>query len=75
LFYNPPFYPAVSSRHDPFIQETIQRVLTYSDEKHNVKLKPQHYFPGLSDLSFVGLERTKETIQPLMSNMPLYGQS
>ncbi|MFP3490939.1 hypothetical protein R0K20_25480, partial [Staphylococcus sp. SIMBA_130] len=50
-------------------------MLTYSDEKHNVKLKPQHYFPGLSDLSFVGLERTKETIQPLMNNMPLYGQS
>ncbi len=75
LFFNPPFYPAVSSRHDPFIQETIHRVMAYSDTKHEVKLKPQHYFPGLSDLSFVGLERTKETIQPLMSNMPLYGQS
>ncbi|MDP4550154.1 M20/M25/M40 family metallo-hydrolase [Alkalihalobacillus macyae] len=75
LFYNPPFYPAVSSRHDPFIQETIKEIVSYSKENHQVTLKPQHYFPGLSDLSFVGLERTKETIQPLMDNMPLYGQS
>ncbi|MGB7999156.1 MAG: M20/M25/M40 family metallo-hydrolase [Anaerobacillus sp.] len=75
LFYNPPFYPAVSSRHNSFIQETIKRVVDYSQSRHQVTLKPQHYFPGLSDLSFVGLERTKETIKPLMDNMPMYGLS
>ncbi|WP_347549705.1 M20/M25/M40 family metallo-hydrolase [Pseudalkalibacillus hwajinpoensis] len=75
LFYNPPFYPAVSSRNDPFIQETIKRVVSHSESEHEVTLKPQHYFPGLSDLSFVGLERTKETIRPLQDNMPLYGRS
>ncbi|MGA9288655.1 MAG: M20/M25/M40 family metallo-hydrolase [Anaerobacillus sp.] len=75
LFYNPPFYPAVSSRHNSFIQETIKRVVDYSQSRHQVTLMPQHYFPGLSDLSFVGLERTKETIKPLMDNMPMYGLS
>ncbi|WP_377888617.1 M20/M25/M40 family metallo-hydrolase [Alkalihalobacillus sp. R86527] len=75
LFYNPPFYPAVSSRKDTFIQETIKEVISYSQKQHGVTLKHQHYFPGLSDLSFVGLERTKETIKPLSDNMPLFGQS
>ncbi|HEU5141477.1 MAG TPA: M20/M25/M40 family metallo-hydrolase [Bacillales bacterium] len=73
LFYNPPFYPAVSSRNDPYIQAVIEKVTNYSEKNHHISLKHQRFFPGLSDLSFTGMRQSANALFPLVSNMPLYG--
>lgn len=73
LFYNPPFYPAVSSRNDPYIQRVVEKVTRYCEEHYQISLKHQRFFPGLSDLSFTGLRQTPDELFPLTSNMPLYG--
>jgi arginine utilization protein RocB len=72
LFYNPPFYPAVSSRNDPYIQNVVEKVTRYSEEHDQISLKHQLFFPGLSDLSFTGMGQTSDELFPLTSNMPLY---
>ncbi|TLS36413.1 M20/M25/M40 family metallo-hydrolase [Pseudalkalibacillus caeni] len=74
LFYNPPFYPAVSSRKNKLIKRVTQYVKEYAESKHEVILKEQNYFAGLSDLSFVGLESSVEVMLPLTKNMPLFGK-
>ncbi|HET7628527.1 MAG TPA: M20/M25/M40 family metallo-hydrolase [Bacillales bacterium] len=73
LFYNPPFYPAVSSRHEPVILRTINHIMEYAHKKHGVSLKHKRFFPGLSDLSFTGMNQTANALYPLVNNMPLYG--
>ncbi|MBM7604531.1 arginine utilization protein RocB [Metabacillus crassostreae] len=74
LFYSPPFYPAVSSSNDRLIQKTIQKVISYTQDQYGITLNHQHYFPGLSDLSFVQLNESKESIAKLTTSMPLYGK-
>lgn len=73
LFYNPPYYPSVSSRHEKHIAETVEKLTDYAVEKHGVTLVHQHYFPGMSDLSFTGMNQSANELFPLISNMPLYG--
>ncbi|HET7579529.1 MAG TPA: M20/M25/M40 family metallo-hydrolase [Bacillales bacterium] len=73
LFYNPPFYPAVSSRDNEHIQKVIEKVTRYSEEHYQISLKHQRFFAGLSDLSFTGLQLSLDDLNPLMTNMPLYG--
>ncbi|HEX6922263.1 MAG TPA: hypothetical protein VF149_00440, partial [Bacillales bacterium] len=73
LFYNPPFYPAVSSRNDPYIKNVIEKVTEYGKEQYQLSLKHQKFFPGLSDLSFTGMKQSANALFPLVSNMPLYG--
>lgn len=73
LFYNPPFYPAVSSRDEPMIQRVVRNVSQYSEEHHQIPLEHQMFFSGLSDLSFTGMKQSANALLPLVSNMPLYG--
>ncbi|MCF6408353.1 M20/M25/M40 family metallo-hydrolase [Pseudalkalibacillus salsuginis] len=72
LFYSPPFYPAVSSRENSHIKQVVGEMIEYAETKHNVVLKNQHYFAGLSDLSFTSLSQPVEGLVPLFRNMPLY---
>ncbi|MGM7701858.1 M20/M25/M40 family metallo-hydrolase [Pseudalkalibacillus sp. Hm43] len=72
LFYSPPFYPAVSSRKNPFIKQVVREMIEYAETKHNVVLKEQNYFAGLSDLSFTSLSQSVEGLKPLFRNMPLF---
>ncbi|WLD91946.1 M20/M25/M40 family metallo-hydrolase [Alkalihalobacillus sp. AL-G] len=72
LFYSPPFYPAVSSRKNEFIQTVVNEMIEHAKTEHNVTLKKQHYFAGLSDLSFTSLTQPVDGLIPLFRNMPLY---
>jgi len=74
LFYSPPFYPAVSSKNDQLIEKTVEKLQQYSIDKHQLELTRQHYFPGLSDLSFLKLKEDQKSLYTLTSNMPLYGK-
>lgn len=72
LFFAPPFYPAVSSRNHPIIQQTMEEMKTYARDQHQVNLVKQNYFGGISDLSYVGLQYPAASMQPLVANMPLW---
>ncbi|MGN7469168.1 M20/M25/M40 family metallo-hydrolase [Brevibacillus sp. SAFN-007a] len=72
LFFAPPFYPAVSSRHHPLIQKTVAEMEAYAREQHQVTLVKQNYFGGISDLSYVGLQYPAASMKPLVANMPLW---
>ncbi|MFD2630759.1 M20/M25/M40 family metallo-hydrolase [Oceanobacillus kapialis] len=71
LFYSPPFYPAVSSHYDPYIQHVIEDIKHYTNQNFNIELVNAAFFTGLSDLSFVGPVTSSSRINQLTTNMPL----
>ncbi|WP_042223520.1 M20/M25/M40 family metallo-hydrolase [Oceanobacillus manasiensis] len=71
LFYSPPFYPAVSSHHDPYIQHVMQDIIQFAKKEDNIDLVNSEFFTGLSDLSFVGPVTSNSRIKQLTTNMPL----
>ncbi|MDM5298638.1 M20/M25/M40 family metallo-hydrolase [Bacillus pumilus] len=70
LFYSPPFYPSVSSSDDPHIQKSLQKIQREAKEVYGLDVEEVKYFPGLSDLSYVQLE--KQDVGNYTTNMPLY---
>lgn len=74
LFFAPPYYPAVSSRNHPCIRRVVDEIIGYAKNQYNLELNEQNYFAGLSDLSYVGLEKTASSLGCLISNMPLWDQ-
>ncbi|WP_241680100.1 M20/M25/M40 family metallo-hydrolase [Metabacillus mangrovi] len=74
LFYGPPFYPAVSSNEDPLIRHIANHVSGLAMDKHGISLKRQVYFQGLSDLSFLQLNDSKESLAKLTESMPVYNR-
>ncbi|USK32448.1 M20/M25/M40 family metallo-hydrolase [Bacillus sp. F19] len=73
VFYSPPFYPSVSSKEDDFIQGILSEVQSYAKDQFQISLKNQQYFAGLSDLSFLQIRESEESIRELTANMPIYG--
>jgi arginine utilization protein RocB len=73
VFYSPPFYPSVSSKEDDFIQGILSEVQSFAKDQFQISLKNQQYFAGLSDLSFLQIRESEESIRELTANMPIYG--
>ncbi|TFJ93747.1 M20/M25/M40 family metallo-hydrolase [Lentibacillus salicampi] len=71
LFYSPPFYPAVSSFDDPYIQHVMEDIRDYTRAHYQLDLTVAEFFTGLSDLSFVGPVSSESRLQQLTTNMPL----
>ncbi|MEQ6376531.1 M20/M25/M40 family metallo-hydrolase [Bacillaceae bacterium S4-13-58] len=74
LFYSPPFYPAVHSGEDQWIQDIVSETKINARKMGNYPLEEIHYFPGLSDLSFIGPSLVEGGYRCLTENMPLYGR-
>lgn len=74
LFYAPPYYPAVNSSDEPFIQRLVSSLQQYAKEIYGVTLVQQHYFGGISDLSYVGLQQPLASLRVLTANMPMWNQ-
>ncbi|KGX85836.1 M20/M25/M40 family metallo-hydrolase [Pontibacillus marinus] len=74
LFYSPPFYPSVSSKQDPYIQNTLAYVKDYTRKHYYLDLEEIEFFPGLSDLSFIGPSTSQAPIGTMLDNMPLKGK-
>ncbi|QPA30888.1 M20/M25/M40 family metallo-hydrolase [Thermaerobacillus caldiproteolyticus] len=72
LFYAPPYYPAVNSSDDPLVKHVVERLQQHASEKHGVKIVQQHYFGGISDLSYVGLQQPFSSLRALTANMPMW---
>ncbi|MGY0694679.1 M20/M25/M40 family metallo-hydrolase [Virgibacillus sp. FSP13] len=71
LFYSPPFYPAVSSFDDPYIQDVMDNVTKQTKQGYQIELTVAEFFTGLSDLSFVGPPSSQSKLSQLTTNMPL----
>jgi arginine utilization protein RocB len=72
LFFSPPYYPAINKSDHPLIKRVVAHMIDTAQKTHGVALKHQHYFGGISDLSYVGLQRPLSTLLPLVNNMPLW---
>jgi arginine utilization protein RocB len=74
LFFSPPYYPAICSRNHPHIQQVTSQMIDFAKQKHDISLQKINYFGGISDLSYVGLQYPIDSLQSLVSNMPLWDQ-
>jgi len=74
LFFAPPYYPAVSSRNDAFIRRAVDDLTALARDRYGVELERQHFFGGISDLSYVGTGKPASSLELLVSNMPLWGE-
>jgi arginine utilization protein RocB len=72
LYFSPPVYPSVCSSFDSHISGTVSKVQHEAQKKHSIELKHQHYFPGLSDLSYVGSNDSLGDLSSLTNNLPLF---
>ena len=71
LFYSPPFYPAVSSHSDPYIQTVMREVKAEIENQNPLKWTVSEFFTGLSDLSFIGPLTSGDNLSQLTQNMPI----
>lgn len=71
IFFAPPYYPAVSSRHNPLIRQVAAEMQEYAQANCGVTLQKQNYFRGISDLSYLGPSCQAGSLQALAANMPL----
>ncbi|MCO7126548.1 M20/M25/M40 family metallo-hydrolase [Sporolactobacillus shoreicorticis] len=74
LFYAPPFYPAVQSHRCRLIQETVEKVQNRARETDHIELTEQHYFSGISDLSYIGIPVNQPSMNQLIRNMPVWNR-
>lgn len=66
---SPPFYPHTTS----CTNESYAKVLEVIDKiSVNKEIEFKHYFMGISDLSYVGLQNENEIVPYVSKNMPLW---
>jgi arginine utilization protein RocB len=66
---SPPFYPHVSSEKNEANIAIIDEIMKCTME---FGIKKAHYFMGISDLSYVGLQNAQDVIPYVEPNMPLW---
>ncbi|QHS22658.1 M20/M25/M40 family metallo-hydrolase [Virgibacillus sp. MSP4-1] len=71
LFYSPPFYPSVSSKGHPLIEDVHDFVQQLFRDRHQMAVESIEFFPGLSDLSFIGPMTSRQKTRQLKMNMPI----
>lgn len=74
LFFSPPYYPAVSSEDDAIITDVTKQIQEEVRLQFNLELEKVQFFPGLSDLSFIGKRTSNESLHLLKQNMPIHGK-
>lgn len=72
LFFAPPYYPAINSSGNTFVQQQIAITQKRLKEKFNVDAKQVHYFNGISDLSYVNYDRDDIGWKDFKNNLPVW---
>ncbi|SET71489.1 hypothetical protein SAMN05660297_03254 [Natronincola peptidivorans] len=72
VFFAPPYYPHSSSKKAPKIVELCNHIIDIAKEKYGETLKLEPFFPGLSDMSYLGINHDR-SIDALKENLPLWG--
>jgi len=66
---SPPYYPHVSSQKDAgwsFIEDKLKTIFNEAD------VRRKHYFMGISDNSYAGLQNSADVVPYVSPNMPLW---
>lgn len=66
IAYAPPYYPSVHIENSGLVQALSQ----YAKTEWNETYKEKRYFMGISDMSYVGNTKNKETQKILQAHMP-----
>ncbi|MGM0896938.1 MAG: M20/M25/M40 family metallo-hydrolase [Bacillota bacterium] len=74
LLFAPPYYPAVNSSEDPFIEDCVAHVTHDALERFDLELEQVHFFNGISDLSYVNYKDTTSGWVSYENNTPVYGE-
>ena len=73
--FAPPYYPhRKADTNSSNILDVCHKVMERSQNVFNERLSHKEFFPGLCDLSYLGLENTDD-YYTLKSNMPVFGTS
>ena len=73
LFFAPPYYPHSGiSRDNSKIDEIVERIIEKSKTEYGEHLLLEPFFPGLSDMSYLGLPSNID-VESLKANLPLWG--
>lgn len=74
LFFAPPYYPhSELNRQKGNIASVVDAIMEKALEKYGEKITPEPFFPGLSDMSYLGLPGNI-SIGNLKANFPLWGE-
>ena len=73
LLFAPPYYPAVNSSEDPFIENCVAHVTQDALERFGLELEQVHFFNGISDLSYVNYQDNSSGWVSYENNTPVYG--
>lgn len=75
----PPYYPNVANIYFKEIdhkgKELSKKLIAYAKDNLNEIYEREHFYTGISDLSYSSIRNSKEIIKSLEGNMPLYGSS
>lgn len=74
LFFAPPYYPAVNSSNNKFIQEKVRFIQEVANDHFDLKVNQIHYFNGISDLSYVNYDEHDQGWQSYVINTPAWGE-
>lgn len=66
---SPPYYPHVSSQKKPEHVEIIDKIVAVTK---GMTIEKVHYFMGISDLSYIGLQNGEDVVPYVSPNMPLW---
>ncbi|HNR04971.1 MAG TPA: M20/M25/M40 family metallo-hydrolase [Bacillota bacterium] len=73
LFLAPPYYPHSGARgQNGKIAEITTKIIKKANSKYGVNLYLEPFFPGLSDMSYLGLPDNID-VESLKTNLPLWG--
>ncbi len=67
----PPYYPGVCSAQEPLVTSLLEELEGVIGEP----FATEHFFTGISDLSYTRAERAEEAVAAMTSLMPFFGKS
>ena len=75
---SPPYYPNVCNNMienlDSKVANIVDYLIDFSQQEWGQKYEVQHYYTGISDLSYALFESDEETIDYIKNNMLMWGQ-
>ncbi|GIO21693.1 M20/M25/M40 family metallo-hydrolase [Oceanobacillus sp. J11TS1] len=74
ILFAPPYYPAVNSSGDPFIESCVQYVEKEAKRQFHLEIKRSHFLNGICDLSYVNYQGSTD-LQIYEKNTPVWGDS
>lgn len=75
LMYTPPYYPPVNSSDSSIVQGCIDSLTKKAKQDFGFDVKQNHFFNGVSDLSYVNFQDHDEGWVTYQRNTPVYGRS